>query len=346
MELKPKLAQSIVDHMMTQIPYNINIINKKGYIIASGNKSRINTLHVGAVDAIKQRKTLPMDQQYGNHGQPGVNMPLKFKNEIIGVVGITGDPNKVTPLASLLKTAVELLLQQKQENEQEHEIEKVKQINVSKYQDPQLDSELVEEANHLNINLGKQRRIIATAGSSQIIKNLKLDQKPIIFSLTNHIELIILSSKYQETYIQQKLEHQEIEYGISNWGNLLGRLTEQAVATLRLSNIFGKPSFRYYSQISFIKQILDSNLNLTAVNDRYESLLKRKDGKELIDTICEFIKCNMSVNQTAHNLFVHRNTLNNRLLRIKKLFELDPKNTEDLFQLFIGYISFYYRQTL
>lgn len=259
MELKPKLAQSIVDHMMTQIPYNINIMNKKGYIIASGNKSRINTLHVGAVDAIKQRKTLPMDQQYGNHGQPGVNMPLKFKNEIIGVVGITGDPNKVTPLASLLKTAVELLLQQKQENEQEHEIEKVKQrfiyrwINVSKYQDPQLDSELVEEANHLNINLGKQRRIIATAGSSQIIKNLKLDQKPIIFSLTNHIELIILSSKYQETYIQQKLEHQEIEYGISNWGNLLGRLTEQAVATLRLSNIFGKPSFRYYSQISFIK---------------------------------------------------------------------------------------------
>lgn len=75
-------------------------------------------------------------------------------------------------------------------------------------------------------------------------------------------------------------------------------------------------------------------------------MLKRKDGKELIDTIREFIKCNMSVNQTAHNLFVHRNTLNNRLLRIKKLFELDPKNTEDLFQLSIGYITFYYRQTL
>ncbi|MCC4482324.1 PucR family transcriptional regulator [Limosilactobacillus reuteri] len=158
--------------------------------------------------------------------------------------------------------------------------------------------------------------------------------------------MIILSSKHQETYIQQKLEHQEIEYGISNWGNLLGRLAEQAVTTLRLSNIFGKPSFRHYSQVSFIKQVLDSDLNLIAVNDQYEALLKRKDGKELIDTIREFIKCNMSVNQTAHNLFVHRNTLNNRLLRIKKLFELDPKNTEDLFQLFIGYITFYYRQTL
>ncbi|MEK0409626.1 PucR family transcriptional regulator [Limosilactobacillus reuteri] len=158
--------------------------------------------------------------------------------------------------------------------------------------------------------------------------------------------MIILSSKHQEAYIQQKLEHQEIEYGISNWGNLLGRLAEQAVTTLRLSNILGKPSFRYYSQISFVKQVLDSDLNLIAVNDQYEALLKRKDGKELIDTIREFIKCNMSVNQTAHNLFVHCNTLNNRLLRIKKLFELDPKNTEDLFQLFIGYITFYYQQTL
>ncbi|WP_323063333.1 helix-turn-helix domain-containing protein, partial [Limosilactobacillus reuteri] len=29
----------------------------------------------------------------------------------------------------------------------------------------------------------------------------------------------------------------------------------------------------------------------------------------MIDTIREFIKCNMSVNQTAHNLFVHCNTL-------------------------------------
>ena len=67
--------------------------------------------------------------------------------------------------------------------------------------------------------------------------------------------MIILSSKHQETYIQQKLEHQEIEYGISNWGNLLGRLAEQAVTTLRLSNIFGKPSFRHYSQVSFIKQV-------------------------------------------------------------------------------------------
>ncbi|MGF0056580.1 sugar diacid recognition domain-containing protein [Limosilactobacillus reuteri] len=106
MELKPKLAQSIVDHMMTQIPYNINIMNKKGYIIASGNKSRINTLHVGAVDAIKQRKTLPMDQQYGNHGQPGVNMPLKFKNEIIGVVGITGVQYPLGLTLEIIKVSV------------------------------------------------------------------------------------------------------------------------------------------------------------------------------------------------------------------------------------------------
>ena len=40
-----------------------------------------------------------MDQQYGNHGQPGVNMPLKFKNEIIGVKDVTTNQDEapVTP---------------------------------------------------------------------------------------------------------------------------------------------------------------------------------------------------------------------------------------------------------
>ena len=42
MKLDPKLAQSIVDKMMESIPYNINMMNESGYIIASGDKDRIN----------------------------------------------------------------------------------------------------------------------------------------------------------------------------------------------------------------------------------------------------------------------------------------------------------------
>lgn len=83
MKLKPELAQSIVDQMMKKIPYNINMMDQNGYIIASGDKSRLNTLHVGALDAIKQRKTLTMSNDYGSHGLPGVNMPLFLKKKLL-----------------------------------------------------------------------------------------------------------------------------------------------------------------------------------------------------------------------------------------------------------------------
>lgn len=56
-ELTPKQAQKIVNKMMKDIPYNINIMDKTGIIIGSGNKKRIGTLHHGAVAAIKQKKS-------------------------------------------------------------------------------------------------------------------------------------------------------------------------------------------------------------------------------------------------------------------------------------------------
>lgn len=347
MELKPELAQSIVDHMMTQIPYNINIMNKEGYIIASGNKDRINTLHVGAVDAINQQKTLPMDRQYGNHGQPGVNMPLEFDQEIIGVVGITGDPSKVIPLASLLKTAVELLLQQKQENEQKQELAKNWQrfiyrwINLSRYQDPQLDKGLVADAQYLKINLNKKRLVIAIRCSPQQLQRLTSSPEIISFALTNRVGLLILNSTYQAKRLQQRLNQQKLDYGVSEWGERLGKLVDQANTTLNLCHILGQPARRQYRQIAFIQQLLASNLPNTQMIEQYQVLLKRQDGEEIIQTIREFINCNMNINQTAHNLFVHRNTLHNRLIRIKRLLGLNPQNTEELFQLFVGYILFY-----
>ena len=90
MKLDPQLAQSIVDKMMESIPYNINMMNEKGYIIASGDKNRINTLHIGAIDTIQSGKTKPMVESFGKFGQPGVNIPVEFNGETIGVIGITG----------------------------------------------------------------------------------------------------------------------------------------------------------------------------------------------------------------------------------------------------------------
>ena len=47
---------------------------------------------------------------------------------------------------------------------------------------------------------------------------------------------------------------------------------------------------------------------------------------------------NGEINRTAEALFIHRNTLNYRLERIKELTGKDPKNYMDLLELFIAYM--------
>ncbi|MDU5950808.1 MAG: sugar diacid recognition domain-containing protein, partial [Paenibacillus macerans] len=40
-QLSEKQAQEIVDKMMMDIPYNINIMNDRGIIVGSGKKERV-----------------------------------------------------------------------------------------------------------------------------------------------------------------------------------------------------------------------------------------------------------------------------------------------------------------
>lgn len=73
--LSKSLAQKIVDRMMDIIPYNVNLMNKDGIIIASGDKDRINTLHLGAQEALQGTSAIEVYEEREGV-KPGVNMPI------------------------------------------------------------------------------------------------------------------------------------------------------------------------------------------------------------------------------------------------------------------------------
>ena len=56
MKITHKLAQDIVDKTMSILEKNINIMDEKGVIIGSGDKSRLNQYHEGAAQVIKEGK--------------------------------------------------------------------------------------------------------------------------------------------------------------------------------------------------------------------------------------------------------------------------------------------------
>ena len=115
MKIVHKLAQDIVDKTMRIIGKNINIMDEKGIIIGSGDNRRLNQFHEGAAQVIKDSKKLEIYSRDINHlvgAKPGINLPIEHNNKIIGVVGITGEPNEVSPYGEVIKMTVEMMLQQ------------------------------------------------------------------------------------------------------------------------------------------------------------------------------------------------------------------------------------------
>ncbi|GAB4116571.1 MAG: DNA-binding transcriptional regulator CdaR [Candidatus Caldatribacteriota bacterium] len=115
MKITQQLAQDIVNKTMKILGRNINIMDEKGVIIGSGDMSRLNQFHEGAAQVIKEGKKLEIYSKDINHlvgAKPGINLPIEYNNEIIGVVGITGEPNEVSPFGEVIKMTVEMMLQQ------------------------------------------------------------------------------------------------------------------------------------------------------------------------------------------------------------------------------------------
>jgi carbohydrate diacid regulator len=51
--LDARLAQEIVSRTMRIIPFNVNVMDAHGVILASGNPARVGELHAGALLALR-----------------------------------------------------------------------------------------------------------------------------------------------------------------------------------------------------------------------------------------------------------------------------------------------------
>jgi len=117
LELDSTLAQHIVDRAMAILPHNINVMDAQGMIIGSGDRERLHSRHEGAQLVLANRRTVEIDAQAAaclRGVKPGVNLPLLYADQLIGVLGITGDPEVLRPYAALVRMTAEMLVEQRQ----------------------------------------------------------------------------------------------------------------------------------------------------------------------------------------------------------------------------------------
>jgi len=122
-ELDRHLAQDIVDRAMAILPYNVNVMDRQGLIIGSGDSERIDTRHEGAQLVLANQRVVALDEQAAACLQgvkPGINLPLLHAGRLVGVLGITGDPDQVRPFAELLRMTAEMLVEQRVLQAEQH----------------------------------------------------------------------------------------------------------------------------------------------------------------------------------------------------------------------------------
>lgn len=122
MILNKNECQKIVDRVISILGKNINIINSEGIIIASGDKRRVNTFHKGAkLAAIEKKEVIVEDKDLISYEgcRKGVNLPIYHNNEVLGVVGITGEPSEVRGYGIIVKELVELMIQENERTKME-----------------------------------------------------------------------------------------------------------------------------------------------------------------------------------------------------------------------------------
>ncbi|RQN11272.1 hypothetical protein EHW71_06730 [Clostridium butyricum] len=135
--LNKQIAQKIVDKISTVLPYNINIMDKEGIIIGSSNKNRIGTIHYGAAEALTEKKEVEIYNE-DEFVKPGLNIPIFFKDEIEGVIGITGNPEDISAFGNRIelisdnmgKYSVKIAVSSSNENLNKSFIEAMDTLNI------------------------------------------------------------------------------------------------------------------------------------------------------------------------------------------------------------------------
>lgn len=352
-----ELAQKIVGRTMEIIDCNINVMNEKGVIIGSGDKNRMDQIHEGALMVLKNGSSYEITQQQADTlrgAKPGVNLPIFFNGEIVGVVGLTGLPDQIRNYGKLVRMAAEMIFQEMILIEEIQWDERLKEELVHQLlqQEEPLDSLFFERANRFNINLYLPRMalIIKTENRHEVMKVVKkyIANNDLYAMLPDGVVILKSigagsASSYAEQ-LEKQLRASVCPYKLSAGSvqaDFKGLHTsyQQAKDTLSVgSKLHQEADFYCYSDYQ-IPVLLRQRAGFQENHDLlqyYEKLKEYDKKKELIETLTIYIEENGEGSTAAKKLFIHRNTLSYRLDKIQDITGKDPRKVKDLLELYVA----------
>lgn len=361
--LMQKLAVNIVKEVRKLIGEDIIVVNTEGIIIASTDQKRIGDFHEGAQIASQQKQKFIItkrDQKLLKGVKAGINFPIFFQHDVIGVIGITGDPEKVTPFGEIIRKMTELLISENYYAEQfDQQSRAMETFVIDWIQSSVWDQHFLNTAKLLAVNLTVDRiaaiveidindYVISRDVWSSILNWFHQSQDDIVIRWGNGRMIILFSPASVPTrllmdkkvsefliFLENKIGH-PAHCGIGQRvpAKELKATFRQAERALKVAKQKQKPiTFDEELQFEMILEELNNKTKKEFIKRTIAPLLAEK---ELFETLKVLFQQNNSLKNTANALHVHINTLHYRLKKIEECTKLNIKNLHDLLNLYIA----------
>ncbi len=343
-------AQQIVETVKDVCGQDINFIDNEGKIYASTKAERIGSFHEIGKQVLLSQKTIEVEEDDQFPGtQAGVNIPIRYHDTVLSVIGISGKPEEVRKYAYLAqKITLRVLREQELIERSKITEDRIHFVMQSLLQKEEAKNQKVKNfIEEYNLDDKQPYRLLLIRVNPRYNPNNLALLESSIFSLFQKSGSPLYSFRYPEEYLLI-LRSSEWE---ANQENFL-HLAEEQRGLLRLSLSAPHPLLKQYLSYQESKLAQESSkqdsilfyeklgleLLCASVDSAHGKLFKDKFLKQLKESDLELLRCyyqeEMSLVNTAKKLFLHKNTVQYQLDRIYEKTGYNPR-------LFSDAVSFY-----
>ncbi|MGE7877369.1 PucR family transcriptional regulator [Peribacillus muralis] len=356
------VAEKLVHEVRKLIDEEIIIIDHTGTIIASTDNSRIGSYHEGAIHAFKNREKLiinKQDERSWKGVKAGINLPIFFNQEAVCVIGITGEPNLVSPYAELLKKMTEMFIQESYHIEREESQSRLMEFFVFEWHQLEtFDEPFLQKAKLLGVDVHVDRVLILGEFKTEKVIEPHVWRALQIYVRQQHpLDIVVRWGRNQFVLLsaadhfgtrdQQLMKLRKLQSkleGSSGYKVCVGVSSHMSGAAFKKAYFKAERSLK----IAYASEgiIFDEDLKLEVLLDEVSSETRQEyvartiedllPNEELLKTLSMYFACDLSMKDTAVALHIHINTLHYRLKRIEDLTELNPRKLADLVKLYLA----------
>lgn len=373
--LDTALAQDIVTRTMQIIPFNVNVMDANGVILASGQPQRVGEVHAGALLALARRMTVELDAASAAalHGaQPGINLPLGADGQLCGAIGLSGAPAEVRQFGELVRLSAEMILEQAALTHQLQGNARYREafvLNLLRFEETDraelegwahrlgYQAERVHAALLLELRPGHEDAGRSLLELQRLQMWLQSGRESVLSATVGPGEMVLIESwepgrKGLDGLPQRRLQAWShaigeecalpftLTMGIAQAG--LGGAavsfgSARTAARLGRARAPQQHTFSYYDlALPVLLSGLDNGWQAGQLRQPIERLAQERSGALLRTTLDTWFTLNENAAATAAQLGIHRNTLDYRLRRIGELTGLDLGRSEDRLLLYVS----------